>query len=59
MSRVKKNVEGRKNVEGEFFDSIICSQFFSNRIKYLPLPNVNVLALLWNLPWRRVSMLRY
>jgi hypothetical protein len=36
MSRVEKNVEGRKNVEGKFFDSIICSQIFGNRIKYLP-----------------------
>ena len=26
-----------KNVEGQLFDSISCSQIFSNRIKYLPL----------------------
>ena len=37
MSRVGKMSRVEKNVEGKFFDSIICSQFFSNRIKYLPL----------------------
>ena len=33
MSRVEKNVEAG----GLIFDSIICSQIFSSRIKYLPL----------------------
>ena len=25
------------SIVGQFFDCVICSQFFSNRIKYLPL----------------------
>jgi hypothetical protein len=37
MSSVEKMSRVEKNVEGQFFDSIICSQIFSNRIKYLPL----------------------